>query len=284
MEELIMKSCEPYLSDASYFYPYSPSPQARRLFLYPIICGVYQYEPGYELHRESFDSFLFMYISQGSLSIRTNGNTFTAKSGQIVLIDCYQPHSYVAAEPCHVQWIHFDGHDAKAYFDYLSMANQSILFTPKTPQSIVKYLQHLISSFENRHPIREAYLHTNLTQLLCNLLTSCQDSDSEPGHPVEEMISYITEHLSEDLSLNVLAKHVSLSPYYLLRLFKKETGCTPHDYIIQARLNSAKFLLKTTQMSIKGIAYAVGFTSESVFCSAFKTREGISPGGYRKDA
>jgi len=278
-----MKSCEVYLSETSYFYPYSPSPQARKLFLYPICCGVYQYEPGYQLHRDSFDSFLFMYISQGSLSIRAGGHTFTAKSGQIVLIDCYQSHSYSAAESCTVQWVHFDGHDARSYFEYLSNLYDSILYTPKNPQSIIKHLQHLISSFENRLPIREAYLHTNLTQLLCQLMSSSQESDSEIHNPVAELITYITEHLSEDLSLNVLSKHVSLSPYYLLRLFKKETGCTPHDYIIQARLNSAKYLLKTTQMSIKGIAYAVGFTSESVFCSAFKTREGISPGGYRKD-
>ena len=56
---------------------------------------------------------------------------------------------------------------------------------------------------------------------------------------------------------------------------------TPHRYLIATRLNSAKFLLRTNGMSIKEIAYASGFNSESSFCSTFRKWEKVTPSEYR---
>ena len=52
--------------------------------------------------------------------------------------------------------------------------------------------------------------------------------------------------LTEDISVPVLADRVGLSLYHFIRSFKKETGFTPHDYIIHTRINTAKYLLKNT--------------------------------------
>jgi transcriptional regulator GlxA family with amidase domain len=78
-----------------------------------------------------------------------------------------------------------------------------------------------------------------------------------------------------------LAGRVSLSRYYFTRLFKKETGYTPHKYVLMARINAAKFYLKSSRLSIKEISASCGFANECGFCAAFRRIVGITPMVYR---
>ncbi len=99
---------------------------------------------------------------------------------------------------------------------------------------------------------------------------------------IERAVTYINEHFSEEISISRLADMYGLSVYYFIRVFKRETGYTPHDYIISRRMASARYLLKYTRLTIKEICFNTGFSSESVFCSAFKKHHGVSPQGYRQ--
>ena len=73
-----------------------------------------------------------------------------------------------------------------------------------------------------------------------------------------------------------------LSPSHLIRLFREETRHSPHEYIILMRMDRAKYVLKTTTIPIKTIAYEVGYRSESSFSGAFTERIGISPRKFRE--
>ncbi len=64
-----MLSKEPFVSNDSRYFVYSPSKNAMEMFLYPLQCGQFTYLPGYRLVREAFDSFLLMYIQKGTLSL-----------------------------------------------------------------------------------------------------------------------------------------------------------------------------------------------------------------------
>ena len=97
------------------------------------------------------------------------------------------------------------------------------------------------------------------------------------------LCAYITEHMDQPISLEQMARHVSLSPYHFSRLFKRETGYTPHQYLVIVRINAAKYYLKSTNLSIKQITQRCGFSSESNFCAVFKRFTGHTPGAYRDD-
>ena len=97
----------------------------------------------------------------------------------------------------------------------------------------------------------------------------------------ERVISYIGEHFAEDISIDELAQVAGLSQYHFIRSFRKETGFTPHEYLINIRINTAKYLLKNSQLSIKDICYQAGFSCESVFCSTFKRQLKMTPTEYR---
>ena len=113
-------------------------------------------------------------------------------------------------------------------------------------------------------------------------MTSYNTNRSDSTEVINEVITYINEKFTENISVSELADRAMLSQYYFIRLFKKSTGYTPHEYIINLRLNAAKYLLKSSQSSIKEICFSTGFSCESAFCSTFKKATGLSPAQYRQ--
>ena len=94
-------------------------------------------------------------------------------------------------------------------------------------------------------------------------------------------ITYIEEHLAENLSLSDIAAVVHLSLYHFARLFKESTGVPPHQYVIGRRVERAKLLLSTTNWSLTTIAHTVGFAHESHLALHFKRLTGLTPRYYR---
>jgi len=98
---------------------------------------------------------------------------------------------------------------------------------------------------------------------------------------LDQAIAYIEQNYKKPIDLQTLSSYISVSKSYLFRLFRNNLGKTPVEYINQVRVNQAKGLLLRTEMSIKEIAYEVGFCDEFYFSRVFKKLEGVSPRKYR---
>ncbi|MBW4616661.1 MAG: AraC family transcriptional regulator [Desmonostoc vinosum HA7617-LM4] len=98
-----------------------------------------------------------------------------------------------------------------------------------------------------------------------------------PKHKLQQAIDYIQAHFAEDISLEAIAVHLSMSQYYFARLFKQSTGFSPYQYLIQCRIERAKKLLLQEQQSIANAALQVGFASQSQFGRHFKRLTGVTP-------
>lgn len=96
----------------------------------------------------------------------------------------------------------------------------------------------------------------------------------------KQVTEYINEGLDRNLKVVELAAIAQISPYHFIRLFKKATSKTPHQYILQQRVKKARYLLHYSQLSISEIAFAVGFSDQSHFTKYFKRITGVTPRQY----
>jgi AraC-like DNA-binding protein len=95
-------------------------------------------------------------------------------------------------------------------------------------------------------------------------------------------IAYIQAHLSENLTLEEIARQCHMSKFYLSHQFTQTQGISLSKYILKSRITSSMRLLRETLMSVKEIAEKVGFNDVAYFCRAFKTEVGMTPLQYRK--
>lgn len=120
--------------------------------------------------------------------------------------------------------------------------------------------------------------------VLAQVSGSVRDVTRQPSHAsrVENAIDEIERSCTQPLSLSDVAAAVDLSPFHFLRVFRRMTGTTPHQYLIGARLRLAAQLLLDTETPITKIAYDVGFTDLSNFIRTFHRVVGTSPREYRR--
>jgi AraC-like DNA-binding protein len=98
--------------------------------------------------------------------------------------------------------------------------------------------------------------------------------------PVTRAISYIRDHLAEQLAVADLADYVCLSPSAFAHLFRDITGMSPYQFIKSVRLDRARELLVEGAMNVGEIARTVGYSSLSHFVNEFKRHFGVTPRAY----
>jgi AraC family transcriptional regulator len=143
----------------------------------------------------------------------------------------------------------------------------------------------LLAELESGGMMGQLYVES-LTQVLAiHLLrhystitqTTTPENRSLTHTQLQEAIDYIHSHLDRDLSLAELANIINISPTYFANLFKQSMGIAPHQYVIQQRVEQAKFLLSKTDLAIADIASKVGFSSQSHLTQQFKRLTGMTP-------
>ncbi|MEF9879501.1 MAG: AraC family transcriptional regulator [Clostridia bacterium] len=263
-------------------YFHTASEAAKRMYFYLRCTGRYECDEHYAVSRQAYDSFLILHVLHGHGYCYLEGKRVEISEGSFVMLDCYQPHRYGTESGWGILWIHFDGLLAREYFQAV-LNGKKQLFIPINPYNAMHGLEKIFRMYHFEKRAVEALVSKNIVAVLTEFLVFDTAAEKGPEHSacIEELLSYISEHIDAPLSLECLAQRVSLSPFYFSRIFKKETGHTVRDYLILTRVNAAKFYLKTSTLSLKEIAYRCGYGSDSTFCTTFKRTTGITPLGYR---
>jgi transcriptional regulator GlxA family with amidase domain len=123
------------------------------------------------------------------------------------------------------------------------------------------------------------YLRRSGGQAQFSALLAAQDADSEP---VRDLLTWLPDHLTEDLAVPKLARQANLSERHFSRMFKAEVGVSPADHVEAVRLEAACRLLESTHAAIEQVASTCGFGTAETMNRSFRRRLGITPGQHRR--
>ena len=119
-------------------------------------------------------------------------------------------------------------------------------------------------------------------QLLSRFFKQGQSKIEMEDNRIAKTVLYIRKHLNEAIELEKLAEISCLSKDHFIRLFKKELGTTPLQYINQKKIEKAQLLLTTEELAVKEIAFQLAFEDYSYFNRLFKKITGVTPQEYRR--
>ena len=98
---------------------------------------------------------------------------------------------------------------------------------------------------------------------------------------LRRVLEYIQANLDSDLHLQELAEIADLSTFHFAKLFKQSTGCSPHQFVLQRRLERAKELLHNPHISLSEVSLRAGFADQSHLSNVFRRYVGQTPARFR---
>lgn len=167
--------------------------------------------------------------------------------------------------------------------------NNVITFLPAEQQYIETLLNKMVLEIQNKPEAFEVSLQIILMEILIYAARYVKEHQTNtiinpsPVHQqISEIIQYINNNFSTNLSLPSVSKKFFISQYYLSRTFKEVTGFTFVEYVNSIRIREAQRLLQETDYKVIHISEKIGFGNISHFGRVFKKITGLSPLSYRK--
>lgn len=121
-----------------------------------------------------------------------------------------------------------------------------------------------------------------ICQLLGRFIRHARPKYQSTDPRVRQAIAIVNRGSSERVRVESIAADVGLSVDHLIRLFRRDLGCTPAQFIIDKKMMKAKLMLASEDMPSKEVAYMLGYDDFSYFTRLFRRTTGLTPNQYRK--
>lgn len=274
-----MRSVDVGTLEGSINFSFTPSELAKKLYFYPTWCGHFFCSSEYYMKRKSFPPLLVAYVREGKFHVEYRDMVFDAEKGDVILLDCSEPHYYRAHDGLEFVYMHFDGSNSHEICQHI-LRQHGPLIRRENNVLIGNLLYNMVYFYESGS-VETMFQSSMRIYHIFEYLLAPESHQYEKDNPVENAIRYIRSHVAENISLENLANEASLSVYYFAHIFKDQTGFSPIEFVINTRLDQAKILLAQTSKSVEEIAYEVGYSSASSLTNIFTRKLEISPGQYR---
>ncbi|MDB5084258.1 MAG: AraC family transcriptional regulator [Bacilli bacterium] len=161
----------------------------------------------------------------------------------------------------------------------LSSIHHTLLATGRNPNQIFESFNLFEPFIQLREP--EEMLNWFKSKVIQPLVCEMEKGkDQKLKQTVEKVVIHLQEQYMTDISLDLCADQMAISPFTLSKLFKQITGLNFIDYLTDIRIDKAKELLRGTELKINDVAEQIGY-QPSYFARIFKRHEGVTPSQYR---
>jgi len=262
--------------------------------------------------KRTITSFELIICVRDTVFIEQNQQRYSLNPKQTLLILPNHPHHGCdwSSKNCSFHWFHFqcesgyeileekdviaDLHvlDKNPYYHRLAGYVYIPLFASPPEIERVNILFHQLLHMMESHYYTRHGMDYLLTLLLIELSEqmlsyyksiSFTDGEKDASHKkLMKMLEWIRIHSTEDISVQDVAEQFTYNKDYLTRFFKKHMGMSMQEYIHSLKIAKAKDMLYQSSLSIKEIAYALGFQDEKYFMKLFKRLEDLTPTEFRR--
>lgn len=255
-------------------------------------------EDKYHCHQD-FTELTIILSGKGKYYVE--GGTYDVEAGDIIICNPGVHHRNIVVnkeEPTVEFFTGFYGYHFK------NMPPESIVLkdggyvlrmSSDAKHEVMKQCYEMLAENEARQIGKYFMLKAHLMQILLLMMRQivgvpqqkqkgCNFESYNKSYAVKKIVNYLNENYEQKISLDQIAHNMYLSPVYVSKIFKEETGESPINYLIKIRLEKARDILGNEDAgSIKSIANAVGYDDVYHFSKLFKKYYGISPQNYRKN-
>lgn len=242
-------------------------------------------ESGFLFKGEKHSMYELTYVDRGQLHCVVDGNGYTLKQGQLML---FTPNQW------HMQYtdLNITARFLTVAFDLesdlsISLANR--VFDLSSSEAV--YLKQLLNEIDTNDAYSGDFIRSNLKLLLLSVLRDTGGRKKRLKTPlalhneniiVSRTLQYIADHVYDKLSVDGVAKEISVSASHLTSLFHRQMNISPGEYIRRVKLEESKFLIREGKMNFSQIAAKLNYSTIHHFSRQFKDNFGISPSEYAK--
>ena len=228
-------------------------------------------------------NYQIVFIGRGEGVIETeHGGTAELKGGDVFVLFPGEWHRYRPKKAIGwtERWCGFSG----AYAEQV----MGVFFPIKSPvvrgvdtTAVRRRLRCIGRLFKDGRTACVPLLVAETVGLLADIVPFAAQRNQSFSSAVSNACDELAARFDENLNLEDLSRRHGMSYPLFRKLFKTQTGFSPHAYVMEIRLNRAKALLRETSLSVEDIGISVGFSSLAYFSAAFQKRLGVSPSAWR---
>ncbi len=252
--------------------------------------------PRYHMTYHWHTSYEIIYIRQGSFNLTLDGETQTYNDGDVIFISDGMLHGGTPND-CVYDCVVFDlqmllkdnNACSKMVQDIIQhkiIINTYLSDSDKSIADIIHTLCYELSGKSEGYEFQvQGLLYILFGEIISKKLYTKKNIDnitSERLNSIKEVLSYISDNYTNNITLDNLAHIAGMNPKYFCRYFKSMTDRTPIDYLNYYRIECACEMLSTKDLSIREVAISCGFNDESYFIKTFNKYKNITPKQYVK--
>ncbi len=231
---------------------------------------------------------IFQFTLSGEGRIELDGQTHRLLSGTGFVVTIPSEHRYyydnTSGQPWEFIWLNAKGEDAVRMWERIIALHGSILSLQESSPVLDRFweLYRGVSEEQLSEP-------TELSVMLYRFMLALLMPDARSSARVDtaslsnKAKQYMKEQASRPLTLRQVAAHCGVTSEYLCRLFRRNEGISPLQYLRRRRIETAVTLLRTTTLEVHEIGRQCGFDSPSYFAKTFKAYLGLSPSEFRSN-
>ena len=245
------------------------------------LCGISYCDGTYRIARNNVPLFVFEYVIKGTGTVVVDGKTYTASAGDVYIIPEGSDHHYYsdARDP----WI-------KVFFNVRGRLVGQLLKLYGLTGRVVMPGEEVMPLFLQFYRIAQGgSVHDDIiapcTLKMHEIIQKLGQEVQEPPAVSEEALrlkGLLDSRVNENITTEEMAAALFRSKDYVIKLFRREFGETPHAYFLRQKMTVASGLLAGTKLSVKQVAAALGYEDQHYFSNVFKKATGLSPLAYRK--